>query len=270
VPLEKIKLVSNDSKLCPDTGIAGGSRSHWTVGRATHDAAAKLMDAMRKPDGAYRTYEEMVAEGIPTRYQGASVVPREFGMLDPNTGEGEAFPETMYVVWMSEVEVDTATGDTKVLALKAASDVGVIGNLQGVEGQAYGGMSHCLGFALKTDFRDMKKHATMKGAGITEIEDMPDDIELLWQETPRTIEPHGSAGASECFQSALHVAILNAINNAVGVRVTELPASPEKVRAGIEAKARGEELKTPKYYLGPDFYEDLDDLAKHPVSWSTD
>ena len=125
----------------------------------------------------------MVAEGIPTRYQGASIVPRECQHLDPNTAEGEAFPETMYVVWMSEVEVDVATGQTKVLALKAASDVGVIGNLQGVEGQAYGGMSHCVGFALKTDFRDMKKHSTMKGAGITEIEDMPDDIELLWQET---------------------------------------------------------------------------------------
>ena len=94
---------------------------------------------MRKPDGTYRTHEEMVAEGIPTRYQGASIVPRECAHLDPNTTEGEAFPETMYVVWMSEVEVDVATGRTKVLALKAASDVGTIGNLQGVEGQAYGG-----------------------------------------------------------------------------------------------------------------------------------
>jgi aldehyde oxidoreductase len=247
VSLDKIKLVSNDTKLCPDTGIAGGSRSHWTVGRATREAAGKLMDAMRKPDGSHRTYEEMVAGGIPTRYRGASIVPRECAFLDPNTGQGEVFPETMYVVWMSEVEVDVATGKTKVLALKSATDVGVIGNLQGVEGQAYGGMSHSLGFALQTDFRDMNKHATMKGAGITEIEDMPDDIELLWQETPRPGGPHGSAGAAECFQSALHVAILNAINNAIGVRITELPASPEKVKAGIEAKARGEEIKTPKY-----------------------
>lgn len=67
---------------------------------------------------------------------------------------------------------------------------------------ALSGMSHCLGFALKTDFRGMKKHSTTKGAGITEIEDMPDDVELLWQETPRVSEPHGSAGASETFQSA--------------------------------------------------------------------
>jgi hypothetical protein len=67
---------------------------------------------------------------------------------------------------------------------------------------------------------------------------------------------------SECFQSALHVAILNAINNAVGVSITELPASPEKVKAGIEAKARGEQMKTPKYYLGPDFYEDIDEMAR--------
>ena len=128
-------------------------------------------------------------------------------------------------------------------------------------------MSHCLGFALKTDFRDMKKHSTMKGAGITEIEDMPGDVELLWQETPRPIGPHGSAGASECFQSALHVAILNAINAAVGVRITELPATPEKVKAGIEAKQQGKDFKVAKYYLGPDLHEEIDALAKQPVSW---
>ncbi len=250
VPLDKIRMVANDSKLCPDTGIAGGSRSHWTFGRAINEAAGKLMDAMRKPDGTYRTHEEMVAEGIPTRYQGASIVPREYAHLDPNTAEGEAFPETMYVVWMSEVEVDVATGRTKVLALKAASDVGTIGNLQGVEGQAYGGMSHCLGFALRLDFRDMQKHSTMRGAGITEIEDMPDDIELLWQETPRQYEPHGSAGASECFQSALHVAILNAINNAVGVRITELPASPEKVKAEYRNKHEGRRSRPPSTISG--------------------
>jgi aldehyde oxidoreductase len=99
---------------------------------------------------------------------------------------------------------------------------------------------------------------------------MPDDIELMFHETYRKHGPHGSGGAAESFQSAGHVSVLNAINNAVGVRITELPATPEKVKAGIEAKARGEEIKTAKYYLGHDFYEEIDSLAKQPAYWDAE
>jgi aldehyde oxidoreductase len=270
VPLKKIKLVMNDTKLCPDTGLSGASRQHYMCGKATIDAADKLMEAMRKPDGTFRTYDEMTAEGIPTRYRGTGSTRSEIGVLDANNAQGDAFPEHMFVAFLSEVEVDVTTGRTKVLALKVLADVGVIGNLQGVEGQAYSGLSHNVGFALKTDFRDMKKHSTMVGAGITECEDMPDDIELMFHETYRKHGPHGSGGAAESFQSAGHVSVLNAINNAVGVRITELPATPEKVKAGIEAKARGEEIKTAKYYLGHDFYEEIDSLAKQPAYWDAE
>ena len=270
VPLDKIKTVMNDTKLAPNTGIAGGSRLHYYAGLATLDAAEKLMNAMRKPDGSYRSYEEMVAEGIPTRYRGVGASAPGHDNFDVNRGEGDAFPEVMYAIFMSEVEVDAATGSTKVNKMTCVGDIGVIGNLLGVEGQVYGGMSHSLGYALKTDFSDMKKHSTMLGAGITEIEDMPDDIELMWHETYRKNGPHGSAGCSETFQSSGHVSILNAINNAVGVRIYELPASPAKVKAGMDAKARGEEIKPERYYLGPDFYEDIDELAANPAYWDSE
>ena len=267
IPLDKIKTVMNDTKLAPNTGIAGGSRLHYYAGKATIDGANKLMNAMRKPDGTYRTYEEMVAEGIPTKYRGVGASPPETNVVDVNKGEGDPFPEVMYVLFMSEVEVDTATGKTKVLKMTCVGDIGVIGNYLGVEGQAYGGMSHSLGFALKTDFSDMKKHSTMIGAGITECEDMPDDIELMWHETYRKNGPHGSAGCAETFQSCGHMAIINAIKNAVGVRIYEMPATPEKVKKAMEAKAAGKEIKPDKYYLGPDLYEDLDHLEKHPAYW---
>jgi aldehyde oxidoreductase len=267
VPLEKIKTVMNDTKLSPDTGLAAASRLHYFAGNATLDAAKKLMDTMRKPDGTYRTYEEMAAQGIPTRVQGVSASRPGLNNYDVNRGEGDAWPEVMYVIFMAEVEVDTATGATKVLKLTCVGDVGVIGNVLGVEGQAYGGMSHSLGFALKTDFSDMQKHATMKGAGITEIEDMPDDIELIWSETYREHGPHGSAGCAEAFQCSGHVAILNAINSAVGVRIYDVPATPEKVKKLMDLKAQGKEYKPEKYYLGPDFYEDMDYIEKHPAYW---
>ena len=63
---DQIKLVQNDTAICPMSGPAAGSRSHFMNGNATLDGAKKLMDAMRKADGTFRTYDEMVKEGIPT------------------------------------------------------------------------------------------------------------------------------------------------------------------------------------------------------------
>ena len=63
---EDIQLIQNDTKTCPDTGMAGASRSLYMDGNATIIAANKLLAAMRKEDGTLRTYDEMKAEGIET------------------------------------------------------------------------------------------------------------------------------------------------------------------------------------------------------------
>jgi aldehyde oxidoreductase len=62
------------------------------------------------------------------------------------------------------------------------------------------------------------------------------------------------------------MAVINAIYNATGVRVYELPASPEKVKAGMAALARGEKLGPPKkYFLGSDFYEEMENIKNNPM-----
>jgi aldehyde oxidoreductase len=238
------------------------------AGNATIDAANKLMAAMRKEDGTYRTYEEMVAEGIPTKYVGHY---DQFNIglppgLDPNTGEGEKNPTYMYCVNVALVEVDVNTGKTKVLRYTCVADVGVIGNRLAVEGQAYGGLSHSIGFALTEEYEALKKHGNIAGCGVPTITDIPDDFNvILVENNPRPAGPHGSCGCSECFQSSNHMAVINAINNACGVRIYELPATAEKVKAAWEAKQRGEELKPEKYYLGSDFEEELEEIKKNPI-----
>jgi aldehyde oxidoreductase len=147
--------------------VAAASRSHYMAGNATINAATKLMDAKRKPDGTYRTYDEMVAENIPTKYIGHY---DQFSIglppgLDPNTGEGEKNPGYMYCVNVALVEVDVNTGKAKVLRYTCVSDVGVIGNKLSVEGQAYGGLSHSIGFALSEDYNAENKHGNMAGCG---------------------------------------------------------------------------------------------------------
>ncbi|MEL7564571.1 MAG: molybdopterin-dependent aldehyde oxidoreductase [Dehalobacterium sp.] len=262
---DQIKLVQNDTGITPDTGPAAGSRSHYMVGNATIDAANKLMAAMRKEDGTYRSYDEMVAAGIPTKYIGISATKENTVPIDPDTGHGNASPSANYLLMLMQVEVDLETCKTKVLSVKAISDVGKVGSILAVEGQAYGGLSHSIGFALSEDYSDVKRHSTLLGAGIPTVEDIPDDIEYIFHETLRETGPLGSAGCAEGYQSVGHVAVINAINDAIGVRIYELPATPDKIRAALEAKARGEELKPEKYFLGADFYETLNYIENNPV-----
>ncbi len=267
IKADQVKLVMNDSKTCPDTGLAAASRSHYVAGLATIDAANKLMDAMRKPDGTWRTHAEMVAEGIPTKYIGHH---DQFNMgldpgLDPNTGHGNRVPAFMYGINLALVEVDVKTGKTQTLRFAWIGDVGTIGNMLSVEGQAYGGLSHSIGFALSENYDAQDKHGSMIGCGIPQIDAIPDDMTLVFQETPRPLGPHGSSGCAEVFQSCNHMAVINAINNACGVRVYALPATPDKVKAGWEAKQRGEDLTPPKYFLGSDFEEELEWIKANPV-----
>ena len=60
----------NDTKTCPNAGPAGGSRSQVMSGNACRLAAENLVAAMKKEDGTFRTYDEMVAEGLATKYEG--------------------------------------------------------------------------------------------------------------------------------------------------------------------------------------------------------
>ena len=238
------------------------------AGNATIDAGeASCMDAMRKPDGTYRTYAEMVAEGIPTKYTGHY---DQFNIgldpgLDPNTGKGEPTPAYMYGVNLAQVEVDVATGKTQVLRFTWVGDVGVIGNMLSVEGQGYGGISHSIGFALSENYDAEDKHGNMIGCGIPHDRDDPRRLQPDLPSRPRArpaltaraaaprssrLQPHGR---DQRHQQRLRRARLRAAGH------------PDKVKAGWEAKQRGEDLTPPKYFLGTDFEEELELIKANPV-----
>jgi aldehyde oxidoreductase len=265
---DKIRLVQNDTKLCPDSGMSGASRTHYMSGQATILAAEKLINAMRKPDGSYKTYDEMKAEGLETKYTGKYSNTSVPGLcrLDPNTGIGDPTPAYTYCLNMAEVEVDTATGKTKALRFTCVDDVGKVGNIDAVNGQAYGGISHSIGFALGEDYQDVKKHTNIASCGVPYATDTPDEINVIHYERPDEIGPFGSSGASEAFQSSGHVAVLNAIYNACGVRVYEMPATPAKIKAGLDALASGKQpFKPGKYFLGSELYEELENIKANPI-----
>jgi aldehyde oxidoreductase len=235
---DQIHLYLNDTALCPNSGPAGASRCQYLVGNAIVDSCAKLLAAMKKADGTYRTYDEMVAEGIPTKYQGHFTVAPYCSPPDAETFQFPVrpVPTYQYGVFMSEVEVDVATGKTTVQKMTLNADIGVIASRQAVDGQMYGGMAQGIGLALSEDFEDIQKHTNLIAAGIPFVKDIPDALVVNYIETPRATGPFGAGGCGELPLSSPHASVVNAIYHACGVRIRELPARPEKVLAGLKAK----------------------------------
>ena len=107
LPVEKIRLVMNDTSKTPNSGPAGGSRSQVMTGNAIRVACEQLVEAMRKPDGGFYTYDEMKAEGRAVHQDGKWTAPaRDCG----KNCQGEPFCCYMYGLFMAEVAVEMATG----------------------------------------------------------------------------------------------------------------------------------------------------------------
>ncbi len=241
LPLElepsQIKLALNDTSYAPNGGPSGGSRSQVVIGNAIKNGCEQLVAAMRKPNGGFRTYDEMVAEKIALKYAGKWTASMASN-CDAN-GQGNPFSVYMYGLFMAEVSVNTKTGKTTVEGMTVMADVGKINNKLVVDGQIYGGVAQGIGLALSEDFEDIQKHSTMLGAGIPYAKDIPDKFDIHYFENPRENGPFGAAGVGELPLTSPHVAVINAIYHATGVRITHLPAYPEKVLEGLKKLAAG-------------------------------
>ena len=137
-----------------------------------------------------------------------------------------------------EVEVDTETGEGKVLDVVFAHDIGKVINPSAAEGQVEGGFQQGMGYALMenilfdgetgacltADFLDYKMPTAVE---------MPSRIESIFIESDEPTGPFGAKSLSEPCCTVPAPAIANAIYNAVGVRVRELPITPEKILAGL-------------------------------------
>jgi aldehyde oxidoreductase len=136
---------------------------------------------------------------------------------------------------LAEVEVNTATGEVRVVKMTTAVDAGRVINPKNLEGQLEGGMDMGVGFALREIYIDgqTKDWVGFKFPTIGHSFEM----ETIIRETPRTKGPLGATGVGEMTMVPTAPAVMNAIANACGARVRHLPATPDKVLAALaEAK----------------------------------
>jgi len=157
---------------------------------------------------------------------------------DPHTGKGNAYITYAYSANVAEVEVDTQTGNVKVLKIYAVHDSGTIVNPVAAKSQVYGGISWSLGYALLEDFKvenGYPKAINFDKYRIARAMDMP-EVEIEFIENP---DPNGPFGAKSIGEPALEPgasAIANAISHAIGVRFYRLPITRDKVLEALKKK----------------------------------
>lgn len=225
LPLTKVRAVTRDTERTTASGPASGSRITYMIGGAAVDALQKLKQAMDEAGG--KTYAALKAAGKPTRYMGEKRVV-EVAPLDPNTGQGPSFESQVHAIQVAEVEVNTETGEVKVLRMTTAVDAGPVINPQALTGQLEGGMDMGVGYALREEYihGKTKDWATFKFPTISTSFDM----DIIVRETPRSRGTLGATGVGEMAMTSTAPAVINAIYDACGVMITELPATPERVR----------------------------------------
>ena len=223
-PLEKVKVFTKDTEITPDGNFSAGSRQTYVSGRAVQMAVEELKRAMGE-NGA-KTYGEMKVKGLPTVYKAVNkpVTSRP----DPKTGQGIPWETYSFGIQMAEAAVEVKTGKVDVLKITSVHDLGTVINIQNVEGQLHGGIYMGLGYALTEEFVYTKTDSFAKFR-VPRAKDMP-EMEVITLNIPRKKGPFGASGTAEYADVPTAPAIANAISNACGARIRNLPITPEKVK----------------------------------------
>jgi CO/xanthine dehydrogenase Mo-binding subunit len=268
IAADDVQLVSADTDTTPmDTG-AIASRTTYVTGNAIRlaaenarqilfEVAASVLNV--KPEQLEARDRRIQVKGFPQRSAPISEIAQRAQVvlgqppigsaswnpptvaMDPEDGQGKPFATYVYATQIAEVDVDEETGEVEVIRIAAAHDCGTPINPTLVEGQVEGGVAMGIGFALQEEilFDDSGRqiNPNLTNYIIPTSLDMP-EIEVDIVDSYDPTGPFGAKGVGEPSLVPTAAAILNAIYDAVGVRITSLPATAEKVRAAIKAKRR--------------------------------
>jgi CO/xanthine dehydrogenase Mo-binding subunit len=160
--------------------------------------------------------------------------------VDPETGKMDPDSTEAHACTVAEVEVDTETGEVTVLSLKSVYEVGQMVNPALVEGQIRGGAFMGMAHALYETTHPYYPAVDYMPGGFSEYV-LPGPLELPVIEStvleyPSSNGPYGVKGVGEMTANPPIPAIVNAINNALGVRITEIPVTPEVILHALAAK----------------------------------
>ncbi|MEP0566440.1 MAG: molybdopterin cofactor-binding domain-containing protein, partial [Paracoccaceae bacterium] len=258
VPTTSLNLIGGDTDVTPDAGKTSASRQTFVSGNAAKLAGEALRAQIlaQVNAGEDATIEAgagvlIVRDGETTHSvdltalenDAEGYVLRAVETYDPPTepldanGQGAPYAQFGYAAHLAVVEVDTDLGSVKPIKFIAAHDVGHAINPMLIEGQVQGGIAQGLGMALMEEYipgRTENLHDYL----IPTIGDIP-PIETIIIEEPDAHGPFGAKGLGEHVLIPTAPSLLNAIKDATGVRMTEVPATPARIRAKLREQTHG-------------------------------
>lgn len=221
----------------------------FNTSQAARDGRFELRDGIvfvpgAPDDDVLKVKLDTLLRAVHFRQQGQMLLAEAFydppnELPDWNKGYGNMSAAYAFGAQAAEVEVDCQTGKVKIVKLAAAHDVGRVLNRLTLSGQAYGALAQGVGYALyeevkseggrivNPDFRDYK---------IPTAAEMDFPIELDFIETDDPAGPFGAKGVGEPGLVPTAPAIANAIYDAIGVRIHDLPITPEKILAALNER----------------------------------
>jgi CO/xanthine dehydrogenase Mo-binding subunit len=263
VPLERIVVYGTDSALTPLAGTTTATRQMYMSGNATYQAAMAVRETLLQRAALYFECEPAeldladstvfvksdplqsmplpqliaicAAEGLPRANLSLFQAPFT-DKLDASTGQGDLFPDYTFGAQAVEVAVDRETGEVRVLKSVACHDVGRALNPAAVAGQIEGGAAMGLGYALLEDVQIVNGVTVTPSFAeylLPTASDIPATKAIIL-ESGTGLGPFGAKGIGEPSLTPVAPAIANAVANAIGARVPQLPLTPERVLEAID------------------------------------
>ncbi|HKT39054.1 MAG TPA: molybdopterin cofactor-binding domain-containing protein, partial [Ktedonobacterales bacterium] len=227
LPLARVTMITDDSALAPNAGSASASRMTLVGGQAVRQACLAARDQWTESEApfAVATYQFR-----PSATTG----------LDAVTGAGRPNYCYGYAAQAVEVEVNTFTGQVRVLSIISVHDVGKAINRQQVEGQIEGCLAQALGYALLENFQVRDGHMLTPSLStylLPTVLDMPLDVTPVILELADPEGPYGARGVAEMALVPFTAAVAIAIHDATGVWMSQQPMTPERVLAALADQA---------------------------------
>lgn len=262
ISIDDIVLEMEDTDITPDSGTAAASRQTYNTGNAIKIACENFINEIKEvskielklnsSSGLKVSNNKVYIENFPQKcitftelaiskgddsIESKGEFTAQTVQMDDDTGQGAPYWPYTFNACGFEVDVDTLTGKVDILKAVMAQDVGRSINPNMVEGQMDGGFVMALGYVL---FEDLKlnegkiENNKFSRYLIPTAMDVV-DLEKIIVEEPESTAPYGAKGIGEPVMIPAGPAMLNAIYDAIGVRITELPATPERIIAAMDS-----------------------------------
>ncbi len=231
IPYEWVSIPRPDTSRVPNSGPTVASRTSMIIGKLIEKASLELRQKLHLPsDYTHAQFAEACASQGPlevsTQYQEPEAI-----FWDDQKYRGDAYGAYSWAVYVAEVSVDTLTGEIQVDRFTALQEVGRVLHPLLAAGQIEGGVLQGIGFALyeKVLFRDgAMVNNQMTNYIVPTSMDVP-AIDVLFEEIPYEHGALGAKGIGELPMDGPAPAILNAVEDALGIAFTHVPLLPEDV-----------------------------------------